>query len=57
MLKVKGVSSSAFTVMSAPLGASFTAVTSTVIVFAVGSRSAPLFAVPPVSCTWKVKLA
>jgi hypothetical protein len=37
-------------------GASFTAVTSIVIVFGVGSRSTP-GAVPPLSCTWKVKLA
>ena len=32
-------------------------VTLTVSVFAVGSRSAPPFSVPPLSCTWKVKLA
>ena len=38
-------------------GASFTAVTLTVIVFGLGSRSTPPLAVPPLSCTWKVKLA
>ena len=31
--------------------------TSTVIVFALASSSTPPFAVPPLSCTWKVKLA
>ena len=38
-------------------GASLTAVTLTVIVFALWSRSTPPLAVPPSSCTWKVKLA
>ena len=38
-------------------GASFTAVTFTVIVLGVVSRSTPPSAVPPVSCTWNVKLA
>ena len=28
-----------------------------VIVFGVASRSTPPFAVPPLSCTWNVKLA
>ncbi len=51
------VSSAVTTVLSAPLGASFTAVTSIVRVFAVGSVSTPPFAVPPSSCTWKLKLA
>jgi hypothetical protein len=32
-------------------------ITSIVIVAAVGSRSAPPFAVPPSSCTWNVKVA
>ena len=36
-------------------GASFTAVTSTVIVFGLWSVSTPPAAVPPLSCTWKVK--
>ena len=40
-----------------PLGASLTVVTSTVIVLGVGSRSTPPLAVPPLSCTWNVKLA
>ena len=39
-----------------PDGASFTAVTSTLIVRATGSRSTPPFAVPPPSWTWNVKL-
>src|SRR5919204_521255 len=51
------VSSFVVTVLSAPDGASFTDVTSIVIVFADGSRSTPLYDVPPSSCTWKVKLA
>ena len=45
------------TVLSVPSGASFTAVTLTVIVFGVGSRSTPPLAVPPSSCTWNVKVA
>ena len=40
-----------------PVGASLTDVTLTVIVLGVGSRSTPPLAVPPSSCTWKVKLA
>ncbi len=54
---VYAVSSFVVTVLSAPAGASFTAVTSIVIVLAVWSRSTPPLAVPPLSCTWKVKLA
>ena len=54
---VYAVSSSVVTVLLAPDGASLTAVTLTVIVLAVGSRSTPPLAVPPSSCTWKVKLA
>ena len=45
------------TVVLVPVGASFTGVTSIVTVRATGSRSMPPFAVPPSSCTWKVKLA
>jgi hypothetical protein len=45
------------TVWLLPLGASLTGVTSMVMVFGVGSRSAPPFAVPPSSWTWKLKLA
>jgi hypothetical protein len=55
--KVYDPSSSAVTVRSVPAGASLTGVTFTVNVFADGSRSAPPFAVPPSSRTWKVKLA
>ena len=40
-----------------PLGASLTEATLIVIRLAVGSRSTPPLAVPPSSCTWKVKLA
>jgi hypothetical protein len=40
-----------------PAGASLTEVTFSVNVFDEGSRSAPPFAVPPSSRTWKVKLA
>ena len=54
--KVYCVSSNVVTVLLVPAGASFTAVTLTVIVFAEASRSTPPFAVPPSSCTWKVKL-
>jgi hypothetical protein len=39
------------------VGASLTAVTSTVMMFGVGSRLTPPFAVPPLSSTWNVKLA
>ena len=45
------------TELLAPAGGSFTAVTFRVIVRGVGSRSAPPWAVPPSSCTWKVKAA
>ena len=45
------------TVLSAPAGASLTAVTLMVIVLGDWSRSTPPLAVPPSSCTWKVKLA
>src|SRR5438477_187330 len=38
-------------------GASLTGVTLIVIAFGVGSKLMPLLAVPPSSCTWKVKLA
>jgi len=38
-------------------GRSLTEVTLTVIVLADASRSMPPFAVPPLSCTWKVKFA
>ena len=55
--KVYTASSSTVTVLLVPTGASLTAVTLTVIVRAEVSRSTPLFAVPPSSCTWKVKLA
>src|SRR2546428_13840746 len=44
-------------VLSVPAGASLTDVTSMVIVLGLWSRSTPLLAVPPSSCTWKVKLA
>ena len=44
-------------VLSVPVGASFTAVTLTVMVLGEASRSMPPLAVPPLSCTWKVKLA
>ena len=39
------------------MGLSFTAVTLTVIVFAVGSRSTPPLAVPPLSRTLNVNVA
>jgi hypothetical protein len=45
------------TVVLVPIGASFTEVTFTVIVRATVSRSTPPLAVPPSSCTWKVKAA
>ena len=38
-----------------PSGASFTGVTSNVIV-CVEDKFSPPFAVPPLSCTWKLKL-
>ncbi len=44
-------------VSATAVGASLAAVTSKVIVFAVGSVSTPPLAVPPPSLTWKVKLA
>ncbi len=55
--KTWGTSSLVATVLSVPDGASLTAATSMVMVFGVGSRSTPPLAVPPSSCTWKVKLA
>ncbi|MNC87180.1 hypothetical protein D3C83_28840 [compost metagenome] len=55
--KMYGASSLVVTVWSAPAGASLTGLTLIVIVFGVGSRSTPPFAVPPLSCTRKVKLA
>ena len=55
--KTHGVSSVVVSVVLAPDGESLTAVTLKVIVFAVGSRSTPPSAVPPLSCTRKVKLA
>ena len=51
-----GVSSNVVTVFGVPTGASLTAVTFTVSWRGVGSTSTPPFAVPPLSCTWKVKL-
>jgi hypothetical protein len=45
------------TEMLAPTGASLTGLTSMVIVRATASRSRPPLAVPPLSRTWKVKLA
>src|SRR5436190_2220983 len=51
------VSSRIVIVFSAPLGGSFAGVTLKVSVFGVGSRSAPPLAVPPLSCTWKLKAA
>ena len=45
------------TVLSVPAGASLTGVTLNVIVFGDWSVSTPPLAVPPLSCTWKVKLA
>ena len=55
--KVCDASSSIVSVRFAPAGASFTDVTPTLNVFAEVSRSTPPPAVPPSSCTWKVKLA
>ena len=54
---VTAVSSLVVMVLSAPAGASLTVVTLKMIVFGVGSRSTPPLAVPPSSCTRKVKLA
>ena len=53
-VKVYTASSSTVTVLLAPTGASLTVVTLTVIVRGVVSRSTPLLAVPPSSCTWNV---
>ena len=50
-------SSDTVTVLSAPEGASFTLVTSTVMVFADWSVSSPPLLVPPLSRTWKVNVA
>src|SRR3984893_15423584 len=55
--KVKAVSSLVVTVLLVPAGASFTEVTLMVMVFGDWSRLTPPLAVPPPSCTWKVKLA
>ena len=52
-----GVSSGVVTDFEVPEGASLTEVTLIVIVFGAGSRLRPPLAVPPLSCTWKVKLA
>src|SRR5262245_53077807 len=51
------VSSDVGTVLLAPEGASFTAVTLTVIVWAPGLMSTPPFAEPPSSRNWNRKLA
>ena len=51
------VAATAALLAAAPAGASFTAVTLMVSVLADGSRSTPPFAVPPLSCTWKVNEA
>ena len=48
-------SSKMVTVLFAPTGASLTGVTLIVMVFAAGSNA--LIPSPPLSCTWKVKLA
>ena len=61
-VKVLVPSSDTVTVASKPVGASLTGasltgVTLTVMVLALGSRSTPPLAVPPLSRTWKVKLA
>ena len=45
------------TVLEVPEGASLTEVTLIVNVLGLGSRLTPPLAVPPLSCTWKVKLA
>ena len=54
---VYGASSNVVTVVGVPTGASLTAVTFTVSARGMGSRFTPPLAVPPSSCTWKVKLA
>src|SRR5436305_812762 len=54
---VYSVSSFVVTVLSAPLGASFTAATLTVILSLHDALPISLLAVPPSSWTWKVKLA
>src|SRR5436190_1366066 len=56
-VKVWAVPSLVVMVLSVPTGASFTLVTLIVIVLGDGSRSTPPLAVPPLSWTWKVKLA
>ncbi len=56
-VKVNVAPSVTVTVLSVPAGASLTEVTSMVMVFADWSRSTPPLAVPPLSCTWKVKEA
>ena len=55
--KILLVSSMMVTELFPPVGASLTGVTSIVMVFAEGSSSTPKLAVPPSSCTLKVKLA
>ena len=56
--KTRGVFSVVGTELSAPCGGLFTLATLTVIVWALAadSRSTPPLAVPPLSCSWKVKL-
>ena len=54
-LPVATVSSLVVTVSFTPTGASLTAVTLKLIVFATGSVSTPPLAVPPSSLTWNVK--
>src|SRR5205823_1285737 len=56
VLKAYGVLRFVLTTRSAPTGASLTAVTPIARVFGDWSRSTPPLAVPPLSCTWKVKL-
>ena len=55
--KVRAVSSAVETRLLAAVGGSLTGVTLSVIVLGVASRFLPPLAVPPLSCTWKVKLA
>ena len=54
--KAQVVSSGIVTVLDVPEGASFTGVTLMVNVLGLGSRLTPPLVVPPLSCTWKVKL-
>src|SRR3569833_467915 len=55
--KVYGVLIRSDTALSAPAGAAFTEARLNVMVLGDWSRSTPPLAVPPLSCTWKVKLA